>query len=280
MIRKIIHINEEKCNGCGACANACHEGAIQMVDGKARLMRDDFCDGLGDCLPACPTNAITFEEREADAYDDDAVKAHLAAKGPEALKKHLDAKKAHAHDNDAPAPHHGGCPGSMAREIQHTAPHGGCPGFMARSVEHTHNNDASASSNMSGSTPTAYSMESQLRQWPVQIKLAPLSAPYFQNANLLIAADCTAYAYGNFHNQFIKNHVVLIGCPKLDVVDYTEKLTEIIKHNDFKSLTIVRMEVPCCGGLEHAATEALKASGKFIPWQVVTIGIDGTIKDI
>ena len=263
MIRKIIHINEEKCNGCGACANACHEGAIQMVDGKARLMRDDFCDGLGDCLPACPTNAITFEEREADAYDDDAVKAHLAAKGPEALKKHLDAKKAHAHDNDAPAPHHGGCPGSMAREIQHTAPHG-----------------ASASNNMSGSTPTAYSMESQLRQWPVQIKLAPLSAPYFQNANLLIAADCTAYAYGNFHNQFIKNHVVLIGCPKLDVVDYTEKLTEIIKHNDFKSLTIVRMEVPCCGGLEHAATEALKASGKFIPWQVVTIGIDGTIKDI
>ena len=154
MIRKIIHINEEKCNGCGACANACHEGAIQMVDGKARLMRDDFCDGLGDCLPACPTNAITFEEREADAYDDDAVKAHLAAKGPEALKKHLDAKKAHAHDNDTPAPHHGGCPGSMAREIQHTAPHGGCPGSMARSVEHTHNNDASASSNMSGSTPT------------------------------------------------------------------------------------------------------------------------------
>ena len=221
MIRKIIHINEEKCNGCGACANACHEGAIQMVDGKARLMRDDFCDGLGDCLPACPTNAITFKEREADAYDDDAVKAHLAAKGPEALQKHLDAKKAHAHDGDAP--------------------------------------------------------ESQLRQWPVQIKLAPLSAPYFQNANLLIAADCTAYAYGNFHNQFIKNHVVLIGCPKLDAVDYTEKLTEIIRHNDIKSLTIVRMEVPCCGGLEHAATEALKASGKFIPWQVVTIGINGEI---
>ena len=220
MIRKIIHINEEKCNGCGACANACHEGAIQMVAGKAKLMRDDFCDGLGDCLPACPANAITFEEREAVAYDDDAVKAHLAAKGPKALKKHLDAKKAHAHD-----------------------------------------------------------MESQLRQWPVQIKLAPVSAPYFQNANLLIAADCTAYAYGNFHNQFIKNHVVLIGCPKLDAVDYTEKLTEIIKCNDFKSLTIVRMEVPCCGGLEHAATEALKASGKFIPWQVVTIGIDGSIKE-
>lgn len=258
MIRKIIHINEEKCNGCGACANACHEGAIQMVDGKAKLMRDDFCDGLGDCLPACPTNAITFEEREADAYDDDAVKAHLAAKGPEALQKHLDAKKAHAHDGDTPdTPHHGGCPGSMARSITHP--------------------DAAYNHNIEGTASSTYSMESQLRQWPVQIKLAPLSAPYFQNANLLIAADCTAYAYGNFHNQFIKNHVVLIGCPKLDAVDYTEKLTEIIKHNDFKSLTIVRMEVPCCGGLEHAATEALKASGKFIPWQVVTIGIDGEI---
>ena len=270
MIRKIIQINEEKCNGCGACANACHEGAIQMVAGKAKLMRDDFCDGLGDCLPACPTNALTFEEREAVAYDDDAVKAHLAAKGPEALKKHLDAKKAHAHDNDAPTAHHAGCPGSMAREIHHEVPHhGGCPGSMARSVEH----------NTESTAQTAYSMESQLRQWPVQIKLAPVSAPYFQNANLLIAADCTAYAYGNFHNQFIKNHVVLIGCPKLDAVDYTEKLTEIIKCNDFKSLTIVRMEVPCCGGLEHAATEALKASGKFIPWQVVTIGIDGSIKE-
>ena len=278
MIRKIIHINEEKCNGCGACANACHEGAIQMVDGKARLMRDDFCDGLGDCLPACPTNAITFEEREADAYDDDAVKAHLAAKGPEALKKHLDAKKAHAHDNDAPAPHHGGCPGSMAREIQHTAPHGGCPGSMARSVEHTHNN-ASASNNMSGSTPTAYSMESQLRQWPVQIKLAPLSAPYFQNANLLIAADCTAYAYANIHEEFMKGWITLIGCPKLDSVDYSEKLTEIIKENNVKEVTIIRMEVPCCGGLEMAAKTALQNSGKFIPWRVVTVSINGEILD-
>ena len=201
MIRKIIHIDEDKCNGCGICATACHEGAIDIIDGKAKLVRENFCDGMGDCLPACPTGAITFEEREAPAYDEAAV-------------------------------------------------------MKAKQSDRT------------------------LMNWPVQIKLAPLSAPYFQNANLLIAADCTAYAYGNFHNQFIKNHVVLIGCPKLDVVDYTEKLTEIIKHNDFKSLTIVRMEVPCCGGLEHAATEALKASGKFIPWQVVTIGIDGTIKDI
>ena len=227
MIRTVIEINEEKCNGCGLCAKACHEGAIGMVNGKAKLLRDDYCDGLGDCLPACPTGAITFVKREAAAYDAAAVRQHLQQRGAS------------------------GCPGSRASALQTTsAPVGGAE------------------------------MPSQLRQWPVQIKLAPLSAPYFQNANLLIAADCTAYAYGNFHNQFIKNHVVLIGCPKLDAVDYTEKLTEIIKHNDFKSLTIVRMEVPCCGGLEHAATEALKASGKFIPWQVVTIGIDGTIKDI
>ena len=200
MIRKIIHIDEDKCNGCGICATACHEGAIDIIDGKAKLVRENFCDGLGDCLPACPTGAITFEEREAPAYDEAAV-------------------------------------------------------MKAKQSDRT------------------------LMNWPVQIKLAPLSAPYFQNANLLIAADCTAYAYGNFHNQFIKNHVVLIGCPKLDAVDYTEKLTEIIKHNDFKSLTIVRMEVPCCGGLERAAVAALKNSEKFIPWQVVTITIDGKIKE-
>ena len=266
MIRKIIHINEEKCNGCGACANACHEGAIQMVAGKAKLMRDDFCDGLGDCLPACPTNAITFEEREAVAYDDDAVKAHLAAKGPEALKKHLDAKKAHAHDNDAPTTHHAGCPGSMAREIHHEVPHhGGCPGSMARSVEH----------NTESTAQTAYSMESQLRQWPVQIKLAPVSAPYFQNANLLIAADCTAYAYARFQEEFRNGKVVLIGCPKLDAVDYTGKLAEIIEKNSIRSITVVRMEVPCCGGMERAVKKALESSGKTLPLEVVTISIQG-----
>ena len=237
MKRRIIEIDENKCNGCGACAEACHEGAIAMVDGKAQLMRDDYCDGLGDCLPACPTGAITFVEREAAAYDEQAV---------------MENKQRKMQKEGVTLPC--GCPGSQSRNIQRQD---------APTVE----------------TPQAQ-QTSRLSQWPVQIKLAPLSAPYFQNANLLIAADCTAYAYGNFHNQFIKNHVVLIGCPKLDAVDYTEKLTEIIKHNDFKSLTIVRMEVPCCGGLEHAATEALKASGKFIPWQVVTIGIDGTIKDI
>lgn len=216
MIRKIIHIDQEKCNGCGACANACHEGAIQMVDGKAALIRDDYCDGLGDCLPACPTGAITFEEREAAAYDHEAVQKHLAAQGKVSQESQL------SHQAKAP-------------------------------------------------------QESQLSQWPVQIKLAPLTAPYFDQAHLLIAADCTAYAYASFHQDFIRGRVTLIGCPKLDAVDYTEKLTQILRQNSIKSLTIVRMEVPCCGGLEHAATQALKASGRFIPWQVVTIGIYGRI---
>ena len=216
MIRKIIHIDQEKCNGCGACANACHEGAIQMVDGKAALIRDDYCDGLGDCLPACPTGAITFEEREAAAYDHEAVQKHLAAQSKVSQESQL------SHQTKAP-------------------------------------------------------QESQLSQWPVQIKLAPLTAPYFDQAHLLIAADCTAYAYASFHQDFIRGRVTLIGCPKLDAVDYTEKLTQILRQNSIKSLTIVRMEVPCCGGLDPAATQALKASGRFIPWQVVTIGIDGRI---
>ena len=201
MIRKIIKINEEKCNGCGACAEACHEGAIKMIDGKARLTREDYCDGLGDCLPACPTNAISFEEREAAAYDAAAV---LASKQQENF---------------------------------------------------------------------------QLRQWPVQIKLVPVNAPYFNDAALLVAADCTAYAYGNFHNEFIRNHVTLIGCPKLDMEDYAEKLTQIIANNNIKSVTVARMEVPCCGGIENAVKRALQASGKFIPWSVVTISTDGKILD-
>ena len=196
MIRKIIKIDEEKCNGCGVCANACHEGAIEMRDGKAKLTREDYCDGLGDCLPGCPTGAITFEEREAPTYDQAAV---LAAK--------------------------------------------------------------------------------KLSQWPVQIKLVPVTAPYYEDANLLIAADCTAYAYGNFHADFIRKHITLIGCPKLDNVDYTEKLTQIIANNNIKSVTIVRMEVPCCGGIEHAVKNALQESGKFIPWNVMTISTDGRILD-
>ena len=196
MIRKIIRIDKEKCNGCGACADACHEGAIDIIDGKAELVREHFCDGLGDCLPECPTGAISFEEREAPEYDEEAVK--------EAPKK-------------------------------------------------------------------------TLQNWPVQIKLAPVNAPYFNGAKLLIAADCTAYAYASFHQDFIRNKVTLIGCPKLDQVDYSEKLTEIIQNNNIQSVTIVRMEVPCCGGLEMAAKKALQNSGKFLPWQVITISIDGNI---
>ena len=228
-IRKIIRIDEEKCNGCGLCADACHEGAIEMVDGKAKLTREDYCDGLGDCLPACPTGAITFEEREAPAYDQSAV---LAAK-----------------EQKMPLPC--GCPGTNAKAIHREAQ----------------------------LTEPLFSTTSQLSQWPVQIKLAPVNAPYFENANLLIAADCTAYAYGNFHNDFIRNHITLIGCPKLDDVDYSEKLTQIIANNNIKSVTVVRMEVPCCGGIEHAVKTALQASGKFIPWSVVTISTDGKILD-
>ena len=235
MIRRIIEIDKEKCNGCGLCANACHEGAIGMVDGKATLLRDDYCDGLGDCLPVCPTGAITFVEREAAAYDEAAVQANMAKKGKTPCA----------------------CPGSQSKllEVQ----------------------EKMAAKREKEATPVA--VPSRLRQWPVQIKLAPIKAPYFDGAKLLIAADCTAYAYGNFHEKFMKGKITLVGCPKLDMVDYSEKLTEIIKQNDIQSVTIVRMEVPCCGGMELAAKKALQASGKFIPWQVVTISTDGKILD-
>lgn len=233
MIRKIIKIDEEKCNGCGACASACHEGAIQMINGKAKLTREDYCDGLGDCLPACPTGAITFEEREAPAYDEKAV---LAAKAEKA-------------NSSLPC----GCPGSALKSFTREN--------SAISAK-VHNENLS-----------------QLTHWPVQIKLVPVNAPYFEGSKLLIAADCSAYAYGNFHNDFIKGHTVLIGCPKLDAVDYTEKLTQIIKNNNIKSVTVTRMEVPCCGGLENAVKNALMNSGKFIPWNIVTISSDGRIID-
>lgn len=229
MLRKIIKIDEEKCNGCGACAKACHEGAIEMINGKARLTREDYCDGLGDCLPACPVDAISFEEREAPAYNEMAVKQSKMQKQGMTLPC--------------------GCPGTQSKALtreEMTASH-----FA--------------------------SVPSQLMQWPCQIKLVPVNAPYFDNANLLIAADCTAYAYGNFHNDFIKNHITLVGCPKLDEGDYAEKLTQIIANNNIKSVKIVRMEVPCCGGIENAAKRAILASGKFIPWQVVTISTDGKI---
>ncbi len=239
MKRRIIEIDKEKCNGCGACAAACHEGAIAMVDGKAQLMRDDYCDGLGDCLPGCPTGAITFVEREAAAYDEAAVLENKRKKMQEKMKKE-----------------------GMKLPC-------GCPGTQSKRIEHAE---------CSGQTPSTEAV-SRLSQWPVQIKLVPVSAPYFDGAKLLIAADCTAYAFAAFHERFIKGHITLVGCPKLDSVDYSEKLTEIIRNNNIKSVTVVRMEVPCCGGLEHAAKTALQNSGKFIPWQVVTISTDGRILD-
>lgn len=234
MLRRIITIDEDKCNGCGICAEACHEAAIHMVDGKAKLLRDDYCDGLGDCLPACPTNAISFEEREAAAYDEVAVKANMTKVGK--------------------VPPAGGCPGSNAHVINHDA-------SVAEPI-------VSIQENV---------VKNQLNQWPVQIKLVPTTASYFENAHLLIAADCGAYAYANFHNEFMRNKITLIGCPKLDECDYSEKLGDIIKQNNLKSVTVVRMEVPCCGGLEQATIQALQQSGKMIPWQVVTLSTDGHI---
>lgn len=233
MIRKVIQIDEEKCNGCGACAAACHEGAIEMVNGKARLTREDYCDGLGDCLPACPTNAITFVEREAPAYNQAAVQEVKKAAAGETLPC--------------------GCPGTQSKSIQHDAC--SCAAIPADGVS------------------------SQLAQWPVQIQLVPVRVPYFDKANLLVAADCTAYAYGDFHRTFIRNHITLIGCPKLDDVQYAEKLTAILANNDIQSVTVVRMEVPCCGGIANAVQNALKASGKWIPWRIVTISTDGRILD-
>lgn len=230
MVRKIIQIDEEKCNGCGACADACHEGAIGMVDGKAKLLRDDYCDGLGDCLPSCPTGAIVFVEREAAAYDEQAVLANKAGKAGNAS--------------------HMGCPGQKIRQFHHDT--------ETKEVQ-----------------PMA--LKPQLAQWPCQIKLAPVNAPYFDGAKLLVAADCTAYAYADMHRKFMKGKVTFIGCPKLDSIDYSQKLTEIIKKNNISSVTVIRMEVPCCGGLELAVKKALQDSGKFIPWQVVTISTDGRI---
>lgn len=249
MIRKIIKIDENACNGCGLCADACHEGAIGMVDGKAKLLRDDYCDGLGDCLPVCPTGAISFEEREAAEYNEAAVKSRMAKMGK------------------APS---GSCLGTAAHAIRQELGSlaCGCPGEHSRAI------DRQAASPDAQEAP---SVHSRLSQWPVQIKLVPVNAPYFEDAHLLVAADCTAYAYGNFHAEFIKNRITLIGCPKLDEGDYAEKLTQILQHNAVKSVTVVRMEVPCCGGIEHAVKTALQNSGKFIPWRVVTITTDGRV---
>jgi ferredoxin len=237
MKRQVITIDEDKCNGCGICVSACHEGAIGMIDGKAKLLREDYCDGLGNCLPACPTGAITFEEREAMAFNKDEVEKNMNAPAPEPVAC--------------------GCPGTQAKALRHDmiAP-----------------NPGPAPSPQSVSQP-----DSQLNQWPVQIKLVPINAPYFNHANLLVAADCTAFSYGDFHNRFMKNKITLIGCPKLDEGDYSEKLTAILQNNDIKSVTVVRMEVPCCGGIEYAVKTALQNSGKMIPWQVITLSTDGQI---
>ena len=234
MVRRIIEIRQDLCNGCGACAAACHEGAIGMVDGKATLLRDDYCDGLGDCLPTCPTGAIAFVEREAAAYDEAAVKANMAA------------KKA------ASGGCGGGCPGSESRPLS-----------AAPAVE----------------VPAVSAVQSRLNQWPIQIKLLPVEAPFYNNAKLLIAADCTAFSRADFHERFMKGRITVIGCPKLDMVDYTEKLTEILRRNNIREVTVVRMEVPCCGGIQRAVETALQNSGKFIPWQVVTLSRNGAILD-
>ena len=272
MIRKIIHIDEEKCNGCGACASACHEGAIGMVEGKARLLRDDYCDGFGDCLPACPTGAITFTVREAAAYDEAAVRAAQAQKAA--------AGAGNGNKGTAGAPAPGGTGGSVT-PTPAPAVHGGCPGQRLRRLGGAENGDEGGTPGRNGTAVPGFSgaSPSRLGQWPCQIRLVPTNAPYFAGAKLLIAADCTAYAYARMHEDFMRGKITLIGCPKLDDADYAGKLTEIIRENDIVSLTVVRMEVPCCGGLEAAAKAALRASGKFIPWQVVTVSVDGHLID-
>ena len=281
MLRRIIQIDEEKCDGCGLCATACHEGAIAMVDGKARLMREDFCDGLGDCLPACPTDAISFVERDAPAYDEAAVMAAQVAKAMGEAKA-------------AGCPS-GGCPGSApetlraAAEAAVMAGGGGCPGSAPASLQGQRpmaSAGAPAGAGAGAAVPVSASpvsasaaQSSQLAQWPCQIKLVPVTAPFFNGAKLLIAADCTAYAYANFHQEFMAGRITLIGCPKLDGVDYSEKLTDIIANNNIESVEVLRMDVPCCSGLENAAIKALQQSGKFIPWAVITIGRDGQVLD-
>jgi len=240
MKRKIVHIDEEKCNGCGLCVEACHEGALQLIDGKAKLVSESYCDGLGDCLPECPAGAITIVEREADPYDEEAVKKNMETRKT--------AKDAAA--DTLPC----GCPGTHAKMIQRKTETSTAP---------------AAQQNVP--------LESQLRQWPCQIKLVPVNAPYFDDAHLLVAADCTAYAYANIHNDFMRGKITLIGCPKLDSVDYSEKLTEILKAHHIKSITVLRMEVPCCYGLVNAVKKALIDSGTMIPWRVVTISTDGRV---
>ncbi len=262
MKRKIITIDEKKCNGCALCVSACHEGALKMIDGKAKLISDSYCDGLGNCLPECPTGAITIEEREADAFDEEAVKKNIESRnGP--LSESL------SESRNVPSP----CPSSPAPVAQHM----GCPGSHARIIDRgTADKPQQEAVQKVESSGRA---DSQLGQWPCQIKLVPVNAPYFENAHLLVAADCTAFAYANIHQDFMKNKITIIGCPKLDEVDYSQKLTQILAKNHIKSITVLRMEVPCCGGIVHAVKNALISSGNMIPWNVVTISTDGSIVD-
>ena len=257
MKRQIIHIDQEKCNGCGACAAACHEGAIAMIGGKATLMRDDYCDGMGDCLPSCPTDAISFVEREAAPYDEAAVAAHLATRNNNGMS------------GSAPAAPHGGCPGSRSRSLDGApAPAASAPATRTA---------APAADNADPLATIAAALPNRLAQWPCQIKLVPVQAPYYQGRGLLIAADCTAFACASFHERFMNGNVTIIGCPKLDEGSYTDKLAAIIAANDISSVTVARMEVPCCGGLERAAAEACAQSGKDIPFEVVTFAVNGDV---
>ncbi len=257
MLRKIIHIDEDKCTGCGLCVDACHEGAIAMVDGKARLMRDDYCDGLGDCLPSCPTDAISFVEREAAPYDEAAVAAHLATRNNNGMS------------GSAPAAPHGGCPGSRSRSLDGApAPAASAPATRTA---------APAADNADPLATIAAALPNRLAPWPCQITLVPVQAPYYQGRGLLIAADCTAFACASFHERFMSGNVTIIGCPKLDEGSYTDTLAAIIAANDITSVTVARMEVPCCGGLERAAAEACAQSGKDIPFEVVTFAVNGDV---
>jgi len=258
--RRIINIDKQLCNGCGLCVNACHEGAIVMVDGKAQLLRDDYCDGLGDCLPVCPTGAITFIEKETLPYNEEEVLRNMAEKKqtlsgcPGTAFKQFSAKKQPDAQQDSAPNKHQGCPGAAARRF----------------------NVKSTAAATAESEP-AQQQPSMLGQWPVQLKLIPVNSPCFRGAKLLIAADCSAFACGSFHNRFMKGRVTLIGCPKLDEGDYSIKLTEIFKNNDIKSVTIVKMEVPCCSGLGNAAIKALQACGKMIPWELITLSLEGEV---
>jgi NAD-dependent dihydropyrimidine dehydrogenase PreA subunit len=278
MLRTIIHIDRERCNGCGLCVRACHEGAIGLVDGKAKLLRDDYCDGLGDCLPACPTGAITFETREAAAYDELAVaqaKRRTSEAEPHEPHEAHEPHESHEHREAHEAHHHaGGCPGSAPRTLEHR----GCPGSAPRVVAQSGRpGDVAPAAGYAGSTAGIVERPSELTRWPIQIKLAPAMPHHYDGTRLLVAADCTAFAYASMHERFMRGYVTLIGCPKLDAVDYADKLADIIAGSDIPEIHVVRMEVPCCGGIVQAVRRAVAATGKDIPITVSIVSVDGQL---